>query len=180
MTSVEALLQSLEDEEYRDIYVDALIGSTLAAQIRAIREQQGMTQADLGELAGMAQESISKLENPDYGKYTTSTLKRLASALHVAPVVRLASFGELAEWVTTLTPARLAPLSYEAELADRLKAVRVVSTTAATTWQGSRAVTSTSILVDSNAPFATTMTTAVETVSGKESQRKEEPLAILA
>jgi len=47
----------------------------------------------------MNQNAISRLESPDYGKPTITTLKRLASALDVALVVRLVPFSELAHWV---------------------------------------------------------------------------------
>ena len=63
----------------------------------------------------MAQESISRLEDPNYGRYSLKTLKRLAKAFDVALLVRFVSFGELGEWTVNLTPQKLKPPSYEEE-----------------------------------------------------------------
>mgnify|MGYP001587214973 CR=1 FL=1 len=115
MSDEQELFDSLHDKEYRDLYGSEIVGSILAAQIRAIREGQEMTQAELGMRAQMAQESISKLESPDYGRYSLSTLKRLAAALDVALLVRFGTFSEMAEWVVNLKPEKLAPASYEEE-----------------------------------------------------------------
>src|SRR5215204_4920633 len=86
---------SLQDKEYRDAFVAEHIDSGLAFQIRATRESRGWSQQELAQRAGMAQETISRLENPDYGKYTLTTLKRLAATFDMALVVRFAPFSEL-------------------------------------------------------------------------------------
>jgi hypothetical protein len=48
----------------------------------------------------MNQNAISRLESPDYGKPTLTTLKRLAGAMDVALIVRLIPFSELIDWVS--------------------------------------------------------------------------------
>src|SRR5208282_2060622 len=74
------LLDSLKDREYRSSFVCERVRSSVALQIRALREQRKkMTQAQLGDHIGMAQTWVSKLENPDYGKMTVATLLRLAT-----------------------------------------------------------------------------------------------------
>ncbi|MBI3967130.1 MAG: helix-turn-helix transcriptional regulator, partial [Chloroflexi bacterium] len=78
---------SLRDKEYRDIFVEEHISTGLSFQIRAMREQRGWTQEDLGQRAGMAQQRVCQLENPNYGRFSLSTLKRLASAFDVALAV---------------------------------------------------------------------------------------------
>jgi transcriptional regulator with XRE-family HTH domain len=52
----------------------------MALQIRALREQRHMSQTELGHAIDMAQTWVSKLENPDYGKMSVTTLLRLAHA----------------------------------------------------------------------------------------------------
>lgn len=113
----EQQMEALADKEYRDLYVAEHIRTGLAFQIRAMREDRGWTQSELGQRAqGMAQETISQLEDPDYGRLTLRTLRRLASGLDVALIVRFAPFSELVDWIVNLTPQRLAPPSFDEEL----------------------------------------------------------------
>lgn len=74
----------------------------------------------------MAQGTISRLENPDYGKYTLTTLKRLAAAFDVALVVRFAPFGELLTWADELSPEALAVPAYDQALAADISAPDVL------------------------------------------------------
>jgi transcriptional regulator with XRE-family HTH domain len=110
------LLDSLRDEEYRLAFVDESINVGLASQIRALQRARGWSQKELGQRAGMAQESISLLESPFYGRHTLRTLKRLAAAFQVALIVKFAPFSELAEWADNLTPKTLAPMAFEDEI----------------------------------------------------------------
>lgn len=73
------LLASLMDDEYRNAFVQERVRSSVALQIRSLRDQRKMTQQQLGDAIGMAQTWVSKLENPEYGKMTVSTLLRLAN-----------------------------------------------------------------------------------------------------
>lgn len=107
--------ESLADSEYRHEFSNEQINTGLAFQIRALREGRGLTQEELAELSGKAQETISQLENPNYGRFTLTTLKKLAQAFDVALLVRFAPFSELVDWTVGLTPERIAPPSYQAE-----------------------------------------------------------------
>jgi transcriptional regulator with XRE-family HTH domain len=73
-----------------------------------MREDRKWSQKEFGRRAGMAQGRVSVLEDPDYGKPTITTLKRIASAFDVALVVRFGPFSELAELATNLSPEDLA------------------------------------------------------------------------
>jgi transcriptional regulator with XRE-family HTH domain len=72
----------------------------IAFQIRATRDAQGWTQADLARETGMSQNNISRLESSDYGKHTISSLKRVAEALDVALVVRFVSYSRYIDWLS--------------------------------------------------------------------------------
>lgn len=109
------ILSNLENPEYRREFVSEHVSTGLAFQIRALREARVGTQERLGELIGTAQEAISKLESPDYGRYSLTTLKKLAAAFDVALLVRFVPFTELVEWTIGLTPERLTPPSYDEE-----------------------------------------------------------------
>ena len=107
--------KSLEDEEMRrEFNLDVDTG--LAFQIRALREKNGWTQAQLGERAGgKRQKVISDWENPNYGRYSLQSLKSLATAFDVGLMVRFVPFSELVHWNANLTPARIAPPSFKDE-----------------------------------------------------------------
>lgn len=54
----------------------------VGSRIRALREQKGLTQAQLGELVGVREKTVSRWENGRHVIYT-SNAKRLAVALDV-------------------------------------------------------------------------------------------------
>jgi|SRR3990167_7800811 len=99
---------SLADKEYRDFFVSTHIREGIACQVRAMREAHGWTQDELAALTGMAQERISVIEDPDNGRLTLRTLRRLASVFDVALVVQFVSFDEFAESMAGLSPEELA------------------------------------------------------------------------
>src|SRR5256885_1042650 len=87
------LLESLRDHEYRRHFVDERVRSSMALQIRALREQRKMSQKELGQAIDMAQTWVSKLENPDYGKMSVSTLLRLAAAFDTDLEIKFRPFS---------------------------------------------------------------------------------------
>jgi len=115
------------DEEYRHDFAREQIAIGLAFQLRHLRENRGWTQQQLAERTGKAQETISQLENPSYGRCTVSTLAKLASAFDVVPIVRLAPFSDLAEWVVNLTPERLAPRSFPEDFQHTVASARAIA-----------------------------------------------------
>jgi transcriptional regulator with XRE-family HTH domain len=106
------LSKELQDKEYRDAFVIEHIDTGIPFQIRALREQRGLRQKDLEDCSGIAQETISRLEDPNYGKLTLTTLKRLASAFDVGLLVRFVPFSDLVEWELNLSPDSLKVLSF--------------------------------------------------------------------
>lgn len=109
------IIEDLRNKEYRDAFVMEHIDTGVPFQIRALREQKGRewSQKELGTRTKMAQETISRIEDPNYGKLTLKTLKRLASAFDVALMVRFVSFSELVEWEIHLTPQSLEAINFE-------------------------------------------------------------------
>jgi len=96
----ELLTQLQRGRHARAGMVAANLSEGIAFQIRATRDAQGITQAALAEATGMSQNNISRLENPEYGKHTVSSLKRIADALDVALVVRLVPFSQYIDWLS--------------------------------------------------------------------------------
>lgn len=111
------LLDDLKDKETRDIFVEEHVTAGIPFQLHALREKLGLTQTELARRAGMAQERISKLEDPNYEFIPKiPTLLKLASVFDVPLIVRFGSWRELFGWETELSPAKLAPATFDEEL----------------------------------------------------------------
>jgi transcriptional regulator with XRE-family HTH domain len=87
--------QKFQDREYRATYAESFLDTTIATQIRVLREQRGWTQGELADYAGMKQSRISALEDANYSGWGVKTLKRLARAFDVPLNVTFGSFGRL-------------------------------------------------------------------------------------
>ncbi len=111
--SEKRLLLELRDKEYRDGFVEGHVRTGLAYQIRALREARNWSQEELGKRLGTSQSVVARLENPDYGKFSLTTLLKLASTFDVALDVRFTGFGELLETTRDLSPAALNAPSFD-------------------------------------------------------------------
>lgn len=111
---------SLREKAYRDAFVAAEINTTLPFQVRAMRKARGWSQADLAKRTEQAQKTISDFENPNYGKLTLTSLKRLAAAFDVGLVVRFVPFSELVDWTASMSHQNMEVPSFDADkrLAD--------------------------------------------------------------
>jgi transcriptional regulator with XRE-family HTH domain len=93
-TLARQLLDSWRDPEYRVQFVRERVQSSVALQVRALREQRNaMTQAQLAERMGKAQPWISQLENPEYGKMSVATLLDLAEAFDADLEIKFRPFS---------------------------------------------------------------------------------------
>ncbi len=88
------LIELLDDPGYRHEFFGSLISASIAAQIKANREDREWTQAQLADRAGMKQQRICTMENVNYQRFTIGTLRRLAEALDLTLAVRFESFGK--------------------------------------------------------------------------------------
>jgi transcriptional regulator with XRE-family HTH domain len=110
----ERLLEELRDAAYRRGFTEGHATDTIALQLRMLRKAKKWEQRDVAERLGnpKLQPMISRYENPDYGRYSVSTLLELASVFDVALVVRFAPFSELVEWDWSSDQATLCPASF--------------------------------------------------------------------
>jgi len=87
------LEEEFKDKEVRDVYCGEFLNSSIATQIKVLREQRGLTQVELAELAGMRQSRIATIEDVNYSSWTINTLQRIAETLDLALTVQFDSFG---------------------------------------------------------------------------------------
>lgn len=92
---IEKLRSNFQDKEYRHSYAEECLNSTIATQIKVLREQRDMTQGELAEATGMKQPRIPLLEDANYSNWTVNTLKRFAKAFDVALSVRFETFSQV-------------------------------------------------------------------------------------
>jgi transcriptional regulator with XRE-family HTH domain len=108
-----------ECKEYREAFVYENVYTTLAFQIRALREQRDCSQKRVGREAKMAQERISILEDPNAEtKPTLNTLLRLAAAFDVGLEVRFVPFSRVLNSSFENTPKSLEVPSFHDEIQD--------------------------------------------------------------
>lgn len=106
----------LFEKDYRTEFVAETVRNRIAYQIRALRQQREWSQAELGKRSGKAQNVISRLENPDYGSLTVTTLLDVAAAFDVGLIVSFAPFKKVLAQLTDVSPKALFVASFKEEV----------------------------------------------------------------
>jgi transcriptional regulator with XRE-family HTH domain len=91
---VKILTEECKDKEYAHAYMEEFFNMSIAAQIKALREQRGLTQEQLAEFSGMKQARISVLEDVDYDAWTLKALRKLARAFDLTVKVSFEEFSK--------------------------------------------------------------------------------------
>ena len=94
-----ALRTELSDPEYSEGYAESFLNAYVATQIKVIREQRQMTQAELANEIGTTQAGISRIENVNYSSWSVRTLIKLARAFKVRLRVSFEPYGTLPDEV---------------------------------------------------------------------------------
>lgn len=110
--NIRHLASKFSNKEFRDLYVDSHITNGVSFQIRGMRKGRKWSQKKLATEIGTQQEAISRLENPDYGRFSLDTLKKVAAVFDVALLVRFIPFSELAARTTSMTRRTIDVPSY--------------------------------------------------------------------
>ena len=85
----EYLEERLQDPVFRRAFEEESERLTISLQMIKLRELLGLTQSQLAERVGTSQQTISRLENPDYRGHSLRTLRRIADALDARVEVRI-------------------------------------------------------------------------------------------
>ena len=112
-TIFDRMRQSFPDKDYRHTYANGLVDSKLATQLKVLREQRGLTQAQLAEKCGMQQARISVLEDVNYSSWSISTLRRIGKAFDLWLDVEWKEFGELPRTLQNMSRETLECESFE-------------------------------------------------------------------
>lgn len=111
--SMERTYKRLSSKEVRSAFVDAELNNAIALQIKTLRKSRGLTQADLAKLLGTSQNSVSRLEDPSYGRVSIKTLKSLADVFDVGIYLRFMAFSDLLVNTWDTSPDRFLADPYE-------------------------------------------------------------------
>ena len=106
---------ALKNHKAREAYVEAELVNGLAHQIRIIRQQRGWTQKQLASKLGTTPSTISRLEDPSYGRYTIQTLLALGRVFDVAFFVRYMPFSKFMPATWDTRPENFKAATYEDE-----------------------------------------------------------------
>lgn len=91
--SMESVFRKMQKSAIaRDAYIQAEVSTFIAHQIRAIRQQRGLSQQELATQLKTTQTAVSRLEDPTYGRMTIKTLMDLARVFDVGLQVKFVSF----------------------------------------------------------------------------------------
>ncbi|MHB1680582.1 MAG: helix-turn-helix domain-containing protein [bacterium] len=77
------LNKELKNKELAKDYYSELEKARIAVEITHFREKLGITQKELAKMINTTQSVIARLENPEYKKYSLSTLRKVAEALNL-------------------------------------------------------------------------------------------------
>lgn len=105
----------LKSLERRRSFVDAELANGIAHQVRILRQQRGWTQAELAKRLKTTQGTVSRIEDPSYGRVSVKTLLDLSSAFDIGLFVRFMPFTKLLEATKDLSPSSFEAESYEEE-----------------------------------------------------------------
>lgn len=115
-TVKQQLLNSLENVEYRQAFVEEAIRSRLTAQINTLRLKQGWDLKTFSEKLGKKLSWAYRLEDPNAPVPTIPTLLEVAAAFDIGLDVRFRRYSELLDDAVSLSSEAFAVPSFEAEL----------------------------------------------------------------
>ena len=116
--SSDAFLRELSEKEFRVAYMADQVRTGIAYQLKAMREQpeRDWTQDQLGDRMKKPQSTVARLENPDYGRVTLTTLLEAAKAMDVALLVQFVEWDDFLERMADVSPSALRKKSFDLQV----------------------------------------------------------------
>jgi transcriptional regulator with XRE-family HTH domain len=112
---VDRLRTDFKDPEYRHVYDEGFLNSSIATQIKVLREERNWTQAVLADKAGMNQSRVSELEDVNFNSWTIRTLRKFAKAFDLRLKISFEEFGTLLHDFRNLNRAGLSRRSFDSD-----------------------------------------------------------------
>lgn len=120
VTASDLLRSKLEwaEKEFREAYAEAAVEQGIAWQLRTNRERRGLSQKKLAQLTHTKQSSVSRMEDPEYGRQSLGNLMKIAAAFDCALLVKFVAFSTLAHESQCLAPDNLYAPSFTEEVGN--------------------------------------------------------------
>ncbi|MGD1093996.1 MAG: helix-turn-helix transcriptional regulator [Bryobacteraceae bacterium] len=96
-----------ESREYRESYAENFSNEFITLQMKLLRKQRGLSQAQLGGRIESNQGRVSVYENKEYGQWNVDTLRRIAASLDCWLNVTIESYGTLLDKADRFSAAGL-------------------------------------------------------------------------
>lgn len=113
------LLQSFKTgKEYRHAFISESVSTSIAAQIKTIREQRKMSRPELAKAMDKSPSWIFRLEDPNEKPPTVSTLLEVAVAFDTDLNITFGSFSSLLDRLSKLSPESFEVPNFDEELPD--------------------------------------------------------------
>lgn len=101
------LFGKLARRPFRAAYVAEHVRTAIVHQIKVLREQREWNQGKFASELHKPQSVVSRLEDPDYGKLTLTTLLEIAAAFDVGLVIKYVNFPEFLRQYKDVSPNAL-------------------------------------------------------------------------
>jgi hypothetical protein len=112
------LAERMGSKPYRHAYVASNTRQFLARQMREFRGD--LPQTEFGNRIGKRQTVISRLEDPNYGKWTLQTLFEVAGQLDIAVLVRFVDFPTFLKSTRDMSESAARPVSFNQDAVDEV------------------------------------------------------------
>lgn len=109
-----------EDKSFRHAFALEFVKNSIPSQIRALREERGWTQADLGKAVNKPRNVITRLENPNSNIPNLLTMLEIAQGCEAALVVKIVPFSELLKEYDQPFEAYFAPSIFSEDEIEKL------------------------------------------------------------
>jgi transcriptional regulator with XRE-family HTH domain len=159
-------LRELEDDDFRNGFVADHLRMRIALLIRALREQRGWSQAELGRRLGKPQSVISRLEDPDYGKVTLQTLFEVAAAFGLPLFIDMPNWDEWFRLMEDMSRRNLQRDEFDFERLTKAPERRGILTPLLAESIGNRPATEMASSLDPGSPVPLWHNTEIETEDG--------------
>jgi transcriptional regulator with XRE-family HTH domain len=112
------------DKEFRHFWSETYLRENIPFQMKTMRTERDLRQADAAKLLGKGQNGLSRLESPAYGRLTLQSLLEVAKGYDVGLVVKFVPFSRLLQEYEDVSFNALSAPSPTEKFPEELRAIK--------------------------------------------------------